>query len=107
MKTYLLGLSISCALFGCSGGKQNEQTKVDYSQLKATTQSDSRLNTPAKSTAETHLKNGLRLQLSQANNYLRGPIAVDDIESPVPTRGAGASNFYTTNVHINGVDEAD
>lgn len=107
MKTYLLGLSISCALLGCSGGKSTETAKVDYSQLKATTQSDSRLNTPAKSAAETHLKNGLRLQLSQANNYVRGPITVDGIEVSAPTSGAGGSNFSTTNVHINGVDEAD
>jgi hypothetical protein len=106
MKTYLLGLSIGCALLGCSGDKPSEQTKVDYSQLKATTQSDSRLNTPAKTTTETHLKNGLRLQLSQTN-YLRDLATAGATDNPGPVSGAGSSNFSTTNVHINGVDEAD
>ncbi len=106
MKTYLLGLSIGCALLGCSGGKPNEQTKVDYSQLKATTQAASHLNTPATSTTETHLKNGLRLQLSQTN-YIRDLTTTGATDNPAPVSGAGSTNFSTTNVHINGVDEAD
>jgi hypothetical protein len=109
-----LGFTISCMfLWGCSGGGAGGKVTelpavaVDYKQLKNTVQSDARLNTTSKSAAEAHLKNGLRLQLSQTNYGLTDRLESIAVSGATAASSAPASSFSETNVHIAGVDEAD
>lgn len=111
MKKVIL-LNLGCVLLAaCSGDKttQTNQTAktVDYSQLKATVQSDARLASSAADTTENHVKNGLRLQLSQSRLYPTGGVRTDAVPAPATDSAGAGGSFSQTNVHVSGVDEAD
>jgi hypothetical protein len=107
-----LSLAIGSVLLAACGGDKGqtgtEQQAIDYSQLQTTPQSITPLTTVDQSELDHYLKNGIRLQLSArggSGGNIGGalpPIATDS------GGGKGESGgFSATNVHVQGVDEAD
>lgn len=117
-------LSLSIAISGilltaCGSDSKKPPTEaVDYSHLSSTPQTEQPLILADETRLNEHLKNGLRLQLSGQGGGFGGgaPDAVAQPAAP-PTAAegdsagraadAGGAGFSDTNVHVQGVDEAD
>lgn len=106
-----ISLAISAALLAACGGDKvidddhsNEKPPVDYSQLQTTPQSTSSLVAISSEQLGQHLKNGIRLQLKSGWGFGGGAAAPSTGDS---VNAGGRGNFSETNVHVEGVDEAD
>lgn len=105
-----LGLAISSVLLAACGGDNNtqQQSKItDYSQLQPSPQNTSRLVSVTGEKLGQHLKNGMRLQLKDHNYFLDSGTGGGPVAAPSRPEVSGAKGFSETNVHVEGVDEAD
>ena len=112
-----LSLAIGSVLLAACGGDNNqtptEQNTVDYNLLQNTPQNTSHLIAVGDEQLGQHLKNGIRLQLMEGGPYYgpggnssSGAVAVPAMPEDANAGGAGGG-FSETNVHVQGVDEAD
>ena len=103
-----LSLAIGSILLAACGGDKGqagtEQQPIDYSQLQTTPHSTSPLTSVDENTLGRYLKNGIRLQLSSRDD---GGLGNGGELPPVRDAVAGSGSFSGTNVHVEGVDEAD
>lgn len=112
-----LSLAIGSVLLAACGGDNNqtptEQNTVDYNLLQNTPQNTSHLIAVGDEQLAQHLKNGIRLQLKNSGGYYSGgssssgAVAVPAMPEDANAGGAGRGGFSETNVHVQGVDEAD
>jgi Secreted protein containing C-terminal beta-propeller domain distantly related to WD-40 repeats len=132
MKLINLILLSGLMLGGCGGSKdpiENEDDttpeppKVDYSQLKETPQTDGALKLATPSLLDSHIKNGIRLQLASlyppptagGSNSSSGGLGSSSGGSFSSSNSSSSGaigqptdpEFTDTNVHVAGVDEAD
>lgn len=111
-----LSLAIGSVLLAACGGDNNqtstEQNSVDYNLLQNTPQNTSHLVAVGDEQLGQHLKNGIRLQLMEGGPFYgpggssSGAVAVPAMPEDTNAGGAGGG-FSETNVHVQGVDEAD
>lgn len=108
-----ISLAIGSVLLAACGGDnnstQNENT-VDYHQLQSTPQNTAPLVSISDASLGQHLKNGIRLQLMSGRSAHPsvGNSSSGFIEAPPQATDAIADRgFSETNVHVQGVDEAD
>lgn len=130
MRTKLTLIAATGALLTACGGankddKPDTQT-IQYDQIKATPQTEQGLRLADEAMVKQHIANGLRLQLSgtggsrlmdggptggsNSSSGAAAPVPTTVTESaPAPKDAAGDSTgrFSGTNVHVQGVDEAD
>lgn len=127
---YMAFAAMSCLLVACGGSSDDTTTdrtdlnatdlEARYNKLTPADLSDSPLKYATEAELETLLKNGIRLSLRQSWHgaaFLYGlGRGVDDgvmlessgVENAQPATASDAtSNYSTTNVQVNGVDEAD
>lgn len=113
-----LSLAIGSVLLAACGGDNTqtptEQNTVDYNLLQNTPQNTSRLIAVGDEQLGQHLKNGIRLQLKEGGPYYApggnsssGAVAVPAMPEDADAGGVGRGGFSETNVHVQGVDEAD
>lgn len=107
-----LSLAISSVLLVACGGDKGqtgtEQQAIDYSQLQPSPQSTSALTSVDETKLGQYLKNGIRLQLAARNyNYPGGNGGVGAAPPLANDSSGGSGGFSDTNVHVQGVDEAD
>lgn len=146
MKLINLILLGGLVLGGCGGSKDPvvedpedntpEPSPIDYHQLKATPQTDAALVLATSSLLDSHIKNGIRLQIAAnvplpgfgggsqgssgwfgssssgsagwGSNSSNGSLGGSSSSSSSSGAGqSGDSNYTDTNVHVAGVDEAD
>ena len=104
-------LTVCTLLIACGGdatSNTNPNTKdsanPDYSELEPAELAAKRLKLATQTELETHLKNGIRLDLT--NSPVQIP-ANDVLAPPALASTAENSQFSETNVQVKGVDEAD
>ncbi len=107
-----LSLAIASVLLAACGGDKGqtgtEQQPIDYSQLQTSPQTTSALTRVDESKLGQYLKNGIRLQLAARNYSFPGGSGGGGAAPPLATDSSGqSSGFSNTNVHVQGVDEAD
>lgn len=105
-----LCISLAClALTGC-GGSSNSTDDTDYSRLKLAEERIEPLQSPNNEAMfADYVRNGLRLRISALAGY-EAPDFAEGAPVPVADSAEGRSqsgNFSDTNVHVQGVDEAD
>lgn len=109
----ILSLAIGSVLLAACGG-DNKQTQaestVDYNLLKNTPHTTSRLVSVGDAQLGQHLKNGIRLQLMEGG-FHSAPVHGSSSGAAAPPQATDAissrGGFSETNVHVQGVDEAD
>lgn len=122
MRTKLsLMVATGTLLTACGGAKDDRTVETfDYSRIKPTPQTVQALQLADEATVKQHIANGLRLQLSRHDDVYYGGSsgstgsssgAAAPEFSPVTADKAGRSldstGYSGTNVHVQGVDEAD
>src|SRR5690606_37358057 len=103
-----LTLAIGAALLAACGvdtSTPQEEKPFDYSQLQLTPQNTSPLVLVDNKKLGQHLKNGIRLQLKAGHIYNGGPVTAPGVGEAIDT--SSGRSFSETNVHVDGVDEAD
>ena len=108
-RTAFVPLLLSVALLQACD-RDNDAVNTDYSQLKLSRVSAEPLTRTSRSDFERYLKNGIRARLLQSQYPV---YATDDTameasgNADADTGSSSAGGFTTTNVHEQGVDEAD
>ena len=125
----LTSIAILSALLAACGPDDNEpepkQSSVDYEKLEIAANSDAGLKLVNDDELGQHIKNGIRLSLKSGSNaYLKdfdfaleggaptsdnsgGEVAAPSQGKGGESDGSGSDGFSGTNVHVDGVDEAD
>ncbi len=105
-----LSIAITGAVLCACGGEQTSEP-VDYDALKTAPQTEQGLVLATEDELLQQINNGIRLQLKQGNRYLWDSDAVVAEPSaggaPTAPTNSNSGEFSQTNVHVNGVDEAD
>lgn len=108
----ILSLAIGGVLLAACGGDKDQtgtENTVNYDQLQNTPQNTSRLIAVGDEQLGQHLKNGIRLQLKEGGPYYAPGQNTGGGAAPPTTdvTSGGRGGFSETNVHVQGVDEAD
>jgi hypothetical protein len=105
-KVYVLFAVLVAVLVGCGSGSESGG-HVDYSRLElAAPVAEPLSNQHDKSSFANYLRNGLRLQFADEVAHATSDVALA-AEATTDSAGRAGSDFSVTNVHVQGVDEAD